>query len=231
MAIKKKRLIERIRQEALRENVALKGDKSNGHVLGRKEVKNIENFDFQPFYHKHIVSLSENPVSIKTFVNFDPDVRTTGGWYSIKYIPFNSKWRVPSRPYVIGQDLVRLRVTVSGPKHWHCLCKQIPELGWLDRNGTLSDYMFGIAKAHPGMGFYFTVDWEKYDKMIRRKAKERNIDIDNHPFVTYMTTEDELAELNSTYLLAPERGREEYEDIVRESNDNYGKLEEDVNNG
>lgn len=225
MAIKKRTLIEKICDQAKMENSDLKGDKTRGHYIGKEWAKIGENKDFQPFFHKHIVSLSENPVSLKNFVNFDPDVRSTGGFYNIKYVPENNKWRVKDKPYVIGQDLVRIRVTVSGPKHWHMLAKDIPELGWLDRNGTLTDYMFGIAKAHPGMNFYFSVDWPRYDKMIRKKAAEMNIDIDNAPFVTYMTTEDKLAELNTTYLLAPERTKEDYKEEIAA----FDKLkEEDV---
>lgn len=217
MGITKRTLIQKICDQAKLENADLKGDRSNGHYIGKEWAKISENRRFEPFFHKHVISLSERPVSLLKMANFDPDIRCTGGFYTIKYLPANNKQRIPNRPYCIGQDIVRGRIFVSGPKHWHCLADRVPELNWLDRNGTLKDYMFYIAKCHPGMSFYFTVDWVKYDKMIRAKAEAEGIDIGNMPFVTYRTTEEKLAELNTTYLLPDQRDlRKEYKDTVEE---------------
>jgi len=234
MAIKKKSLIDRIKTEALLENAELKDNNLYGHYIsgadkaGQRGAEIIKNNDFQPFFHKHVAHLYDEPVSLKTFVNFDPDVIATAGWYTIKYVPAKSKYRVKNRPYQIGQDLVHFRVCVSGPKYWHVLCERIPELAWIQRWSYLTDDLFKIAAQHPGMSFYFTVDWVRYAKMIEEKAKAKGIDIDDSPFVTYMTTEEKLAELNSTYLLAPERGNAEYRETVDKVDSEFGQEEEVV---
>lgn len=205
MGIRKRTLIQKIQEQALLENRDLKGDNSRGHYIGKEWAKISENRSFQPLFHKHVIDLSERPISLLKMANFDPNIRSTGGFYTIKYIPLNNKERIPNRPFRIGQDLVRGRVHVAGFIQWHIFSRTVPELKWLERNSTLTDELFRIAKCHPGMSFYFTVDWVKYDKMIREKAAAEGIEINNKSFVTYMTTEEELAKLNSTYLLAPER--------------------------
>lgn len=138
-----------------------------------------------PFSNKYIVSLLENPVSFKEFKSFDPNVRATSGFYTIRYVPLHHKDRVKGKPYIIGQDLIRLRVTVSGPRHWGALCDRIPELAWIKRNSTYTDELFAIAKMHPGMVIRFVLDVPRYCRMITQKAEERGIDIDHKPLVGY----------------------------------------------
>ena len=120
--------------------------------------------------------------------------------------------------FMIGQDLIRWRVMVYGPKHWHRLASHVPELGWIDRNSTLTDDLFHVAAEHPGMNFYFTVDWVRYSNMIKKKAAEQGIDIDNHPFVVWAGTNKVKAEMNEKYKLAAKRNKSYYiqEDIEAE---------------
>ncbi len=107
---------------------------------------------------------------------------------------------------------------VSGPAHWHCLARRVPEFGWIDRNSTLTNRLFAIAKKHPGMNFYFTVDWVRYADMIEAKAAKAGLDIDHKPFVVWAGTNKVKAEMNEKYKLAEKRKKSYYiqEDIEAE---------------
>lgn len=219
---KRENPIKTICNEALLENSELKQyGRYNGRYIGKtREAELIKNLDFQPAFRKHLVHLHDEPVSLQSFTNFDPNVCATAGWYNIIYVPKNSKRYVKGKPYIIGQDLVRLRVTVSGFAHWQCLGKRIPELAWIDRwCPLLTPELFGLAKRHPGMNFYFSPDWVAYAKLVTKKAEEQGIDIDNTPFVTYMTTVEKLAKLNETYLLAPKKTKSDYADQLEQIDD------------
>lgn len=223
-----KSAIKTICDEALLENSELKQHgRYNGRYIGDTiEARSIKNLDFQPTFRKHLVRLDDEPVSLHAFTNFDPAVCATAGWYNIIYVPKSSKRYVKGKPYIIGQDLVRLRVTVSGYSHWCCLAKRIPELGWIKRwCPQLQAKLFGLAKRHPGMNFYFSPDWITYADMIMDKAKKQGIDIDGAPFVTYMTTIEKLKKLNETYLLAPKKTKADYAETL-ENVDQLAEVQE-----
>lgn len=123
-----------------------------------------------------------------------------------------------NKHFMIGQDLIRWRVMVYGPRHWHRLASHVPELGWIDRNSTLTDDLFHVAAEHPGMSFYFTVEWVRYSNMIKKKAAEQGIDIDNRPFMVWAGPKWQAEEMNEKYKLAEKRKKSYYiqEDIEAE---------------
>lgn len=125
-----------------------------------------------PYNYKYIVRLDEKPVKWAQIKNLDPNIRATKGLYMIKYIPKGSIQRKKGRPFLIGQDLIRWRLCVSGSNYWHYLAKQVPEIGWLERNSTLTDNMFKLAKMHPGMSLWFSVKWDEYEAKIQTQLIE-----------------------------------------------------------
>ena len=144
----------------------------------------------QVYYY--LVSIDEFPISLAHFKELKSNIRFTKGQYTIQYIPAGSYKRNPKFPYLIGQDLVRIRVTVSGPRHWGAMCDRIPELGWIKRNSTLTDEMFAIAKKHPGLVLRFGIDFVKYCTKIENRANELGIDIDHKPLVVYQWGADSI---------------------------------------
>ena len=162
----------------------------------------------------YLVDLYDQPITLKDFKELKPNIRATRGLYTIQYIPNGSMKRNPKFPYLIGQDLVRIRVTVSGPKHWECLCSRIPELGWIKRNSTISRELFGIAKKHPGLVLRFGIDFVKYCDKITNRAKELGVDIDNKPLVTYQWGADSVPIVEDGELL-PTKTKADYADILR----------------
>lgn len=179
---------DKIKTAALREGEDNKSYIASKLVNARKDraFEEIKQNIFAPGHVSvYIVSIYDNPVSLKDFQALKPEIRATRGCYTIRYLPMADKKRNPKFPYLIGQDLVRIRVTVSGPSHWHTLCSRIPELGWLRRNSTFSDALFGIAKKHPGLLIRFGIDFAKYCDKIEKKAEELGIDIDHKPLVMY----------------------------------------------
>lgn len=193
----------------------------NGQYLGdTREAKLIENIDFQPFFVKHIISLKDEPVSLENFTNYDDSVRTTAGFYTLTYVPTTDLRYVKNKPYVIGQDLIRMRVTVSGPKHWGCLSSRIPELGWIERwcpqIKDKSRALFGLAKRHPGMNFYFSPDWVAYARLIDEKAKAAGIDLDRRVFVTYKCTKERREQIESTHKMSAKKTKADYQSILDE---------------
>ena len=136
--------------------------------------------------YAYLVSVSDFPITLNDFRALSrTDLCMTRGQYTIQYIPAGSYKRNPKFPYLIGQDLVRIRVTVSGPAHWKRLSERIPELGWLDRNTQICTELFGIAKKHPGLVLRFGIDFVKYCNTIENRARELGIDIDHKPLVMY----------------------------------------------
>ena len=90
MTNKDKNVAQIICEQAMRENTDLKrcGQKLNGQYIGNtREAKIVANMPSNAFFRKHIVHLRDEPVSFDTFVNFNPDVRSTGGYYTITYCP------------------------------------------------------------------------------------------------------------------------------------------------
>ena len=136
--------------------------------------------------YAYLVSINDFPITLSDFRSLiRTDLRMTRGEYTIQYIPAGSYKRNPKFPYLIGQDLVRIRVTVSGPAHWKRLSERIPELGWIDRNTQISTELFGIAKKHPGLVLRFGLEFAKYCETIENRASELGIDIDHKPLVMY----------------------------------------------
>ena len=143
-------------------------DKKNGVVV---EVN--KDAPISPYSYKYIIDLREKPVNWAQIENLDPNIRSTKGFYMIKYTPRGSGDYKPGRPFKIGQDLLRWDIRVSGKKAWHMLCSKIPELHRLARNSTLSDRMFDLAVKHVGMTFWFSIDWVRYeDKLEAQIEKE-----------------------------------------------------------
>lgn len=163
--------------------VRLKLKKQRQTYLDERGI--IENSLISPRSYNYIVNLQDKPVSIEGFVNKDPNVRGTRGLYSIKYIPSTDINYREGLHFQIGQDLIRWKVLCSGYPMWKALAKAIPELGWIDRNSTLVPALFGLAECHPGMPFWFTIDWKNYADKMMSEAQQENIDIDKRPFVAY----------------------------------------------
>lgn len=169
--------------------VRLKLKKQRQTYLDERGI--IENAFISPTAYNYIVNLQDKPVSAKNFESKDPNVRGTRGLYSIKYIPTTDFKYKEGLHYQIGQDLIRWKVLCSGYKMWKALASKIPELGWIDRNSTLSSKLFGIAKCHPGMTVWFTIDWIRYADKIIIEAEQQGIDIDNKPLVAYKCSIEE----------------------------------------
>lgn len=174
----------------------------------------------------YLVAIDENPITLSDFRRLKPNIRATRGAYTIQYIPRGSMHRNPKFPYLIGQDLVRLRVTVSGPTHWRSLCGRIPELAWINRNTTISEGLFGIAKKHPGLVLRFGIDFVKYCDKITKKAEELGIDIDHKPLVTYQWGADSVPVVEDGELL-PVKTKEDYIKELEEAQSDISR-EEDI---
>ncbi len=125
-----------------------------------------------PYAYKSIIRLDEKPVFIEQIRDLDPQVRSTKGFFLLKYLSKGNYDYLPGRPFRIGQDLMRWDVRVAGPNHFHALAKKIPELGWIERNTTISDKLFDIARRHPNMSFWFGVDWVAYEEKLQAQSKE-----------------------------------------------------------
>lgn len=137
----------------------------NGHEVGVNAFAPAS-----PYTYKYFCHLDDKPLTWEQIQNLDPKIRSTKGLYMIKYTPIHSKDYRKGRAFKIGQDLIRWDIRVSGPKEWNALCDKIPEFGWLRRNSTLSDGMFRLAKLHPGMSFWFSVDWLRYEAKLNEQA-------------------------------------------------------------
>ena len=211
------KIIDVVVQQAIRE-----GRKRSDYYdfSTKKEWAELSKFRCVSPRQRHIiVALDETPVSLTATNLFDPNIRATMGAYYIMYVPVSERpSKCMNKPYLIYQDLIRMRIYVSGPLHYKCLCERIPELRWLYRNAPLSNAMFGIAKKHPGMKFQFVVDWVRYADMIQAKADAAGIDIDHKPFVAFKVSPKRYEEGGyDKYRLAPTvDGTEKYADVVEE---------------
>ena len=161
---------------------------NNSHDVWGGEASENAYLPIKSYYY--IVNIKGEPVCLDTLQSGDPNIRATRSLYTIQYIPKNSPARRGKYCYLIGQDLLRMRILVSGPDHWYGLCSRIPELRWLNQYTTISPELFGIAKMHPGTIFRFGIDFVRYARIIEEKAKRQGIDIDHKPFVTYAYTRD-----------------------------------------
>lgn len=189
------------------------------------EVVTSQNIFTPGKVYTYLVSIDDQPITLKDFHELKPNIRATHGFYTIQYIPAGSVKRNPKFPYLIGQDLVRIRVTVSGPKHWGALCSRIPELSWLKRNSTLSDAMFSIAKMHPGLVLRFGIDFVKYCAKIESRANELGIDIDHKPLVLYQWGANDVPKVDG--VLNPLKTKQDYAAELKAVQDTV-KGEEDI---
>lgn len=172
-----------------------------------------ENSILPPRQYYYIVNIHDEPICLDTVRSGDPNIRATKSLYTIQYIPKASPVRSGKFCYLIGQDLVRMRVLVSCFKHWSALSRRVPELGWIDRNTNLGPDLFAMAKMHPGTIFRFTIEFGKYGNKILKKAQEKGIDIDNKPFVTYAYSQD-VYEKYKDKKFAPIRTKQDYLDEI-----------------
>ncbi len=205
---------------ALIEAVALKGVKQNNKVLGIDrpdwgkygKYGVIENTMIAPHQSRVVVSMSEKPVSIKFFGTdkFPKDAKVTNGIYYVRYVPKCLKSHKEGKPYVIGNDLLGFRLTVSGPQHFKALGDRIPEIAWMRRNTNFNDGLFRFAKEHPDMRFYFTVDWTKLGLKIEAEAERLGIDINHAPFVSRRCSEEEFEKLYKTICVQLPKSKMDY---------------------
>ncbi len=165
--------------------------------------------------YAYLVSIDDFPISLAHFYELKSNIRATRGTYTIQYIPAGSMSRNPKFPYLIGQDLVRIRVTVSGPTHWEHVCERVPELAWLKRNSTFSNEMFSIAKKHPGLVLRFGIDFVKYCNKIESRAEELGIDIDHKPLVLYQWGANDVPKIDG--YLNPIKTKEDYNKELKEA--------------
>ena len=155
-----------------------------GTVIDPKtgEVVEVKPDSFvSPYAYKFVISITDKPVFFDQIKDLDPDLRVTKGMYMIKYVPRTSKDYKKGRPWKIGQDLLRWDIRVSGPKYWHEICRKVPELAWIERNSMLTDELFDLAARHPGMTFWFSVDWVKYVQKIEAQCGFKTLT----PLVSY----------------------------------------------
>jgi len=136
------------------------------------------------------VDLYEVPVRINPNCDDYPkSVRTTCGLYGIKYLPKGNGRRNPKCPYVFINDMLPMRICVSGPRHLEHLAREIPEIRWILRNSNYSPGLFHWALWHPGLKIPFCFDAVKYCDMLEKKAKDMGIPntdtTDFKPLVTY----------------------------------------------
>lgn len=189
------------------------------------EVVNSQNIFTPGKVYTYLVSIDDQPITLRDFAQLKPNIRATHGFYTIQYIPAGSVKRNPKFPYLIGQDLVRIRVTVSGPKHWSALCSRIPELDWVRRNSTLSNEMFKIAKMHPGLVLRFGINFVKYCNKIINRASELGIDIDNKPLVLYQWGANDVPKVDG--VLNPLKTKQDYAEELQAVQDTV-KGEEEI---
>ena len=165
-----------------------------------------------PYTYKYLCRMDDKPVVWSQIKNLDPMLRATKGLYMIKYTPVHSKDYRKGRAFKIGQDLIRWDVRVSGPKEWHALTERVPEFGWLARNSTLTDDWFRLAKLHPGMTLWFTVDWVRYEAKLNAQSES----VLDSPFVSRKVSVDEYRKIKSQDKAVKIRY---YNDVLKEINE------------
>lgn len=209
----KKNIIDTIVSQAKLEEADRQAQIGYSRMLEKREMekegKIIPDALIAPSSYKVVVNINEIPVSFKTFTSYEKDVFVTKGSYMIMYFPKASRKSVPGKPYFIYQDLIHMRLCVSGPAHWRCLCRRIPELDWIRRNTNFTNDLFALAKRHPGIPFFFSIDYSKYAKKIMDQAEKEGIDIDNKPFVAYKCSEKDYQELYKDKFLHRQRTKTE----------------------
>lgn len=201
-------ICEAAKREAANKTDIIRGKQFSAFKDNVNEVVNSQNIFTPGRVYTYLVHLHDQPITLRDFRELKPDIRATHGLFTIQYIPSGSVKRNPKFPYLIGQDLVRIRVTVSGPNHWEMMCKRIPELDWVRRNSTLSNELFRIAKMHPGLVLRFGINFVKYCDKIESRANELGIDIDNKPLVLYQWGANDVPKVDG--VLNPLKTKQDY---------------------
>lgn len=220
-----KMICEAAQRENQNRNEIVRNKRYSRYREGVKKVGTSQNFFTPGKVYDYLVALDDQPITLQQFRELKPNIRATHGFYTIQYIPAGSVKRNPKFPYLIGQDLVRIRVTVSGPRHWGALCSRIPELDWVRRNSTMSDALFAIAKKHPGLVLRFGIDFVKYCDKITKRANELGIDIDNKPLVLYQWGANDVPKVDG--VLNPLKTKKDYAEELKVAQEAV-KGEEDI---
>lgn len=220
-----KMICEAAQRENQNRNEIVRSKQYSRHRESVSEVGTSQNIFTPGKVYSYLVALDDQPITLQQFRELKPNIRATHGFYTIQYIPAGSVKRNPKFPYLIGQDLVRIRVTVSGPRHWGALCSRIPELDWVRRNSTMSDALFAIAKKHPGLVLRFGIDFVKYCDKITKRANELGIDIDNKPLVLYQWGANDVPKVDG--VLNPLKTKKDYAEELKVAQEAV-KGEEDI---
>lgn len=205
-------LEQNVKRQSLTKWVETNSDKEEGELTEIPFAK--------PRLYLNIVHLFDEPINFDKFIQFDPNIKLTRGLYTIQYLPMGHPQRNPKFPFLIGQDLVRIRITVSSFLHWRALCDRIPELGWLKRNSTLTSDMFRLAKMHPGLVLRFGIDYAKYCDKITKRAEELGIDIDHKPLCSYIWNQD-FTEKHKHLKIGPVKGKKDYEEVLEKTREEF----------
>lgn len=147
-----------------------------------------------------IINLNDNLVEIKPDSDdFPRDCRTTCGVYGLKYLPATDGRRNPRFPYVFINDLLPMRICVSGMKHLACLSREIPEIAWILRNSNFNPRLFYWCARHPGLKIPFSVNFAEYCNKLEAKAKAQGINTEKNtdfiPLVNYARSKVKMSEL------------------------------------
>ena len=128
-----------------------------------------------PYASKILIRLDNKLITSEDILSFDPAIRATGGRYMVRYYGPGATRYKKGRPFQIGQDLIHWDIRVAGYAHWKALTHYIPELKWLDQNSTLTSFLFAVAKMHPGMSIFFTINRDKYVNEILEQGKNSGL--------------------------------------------------------
>lgn len=80
----------------------------------------------------------------------------------------------------------------------------------------MSDYLFGVAKKHPGLVIKFGVNFEKYCEHIEAIAEKEGIDIDHKPLFTYQWNSSVKEELKQVDVTGWQKTKADYADALLE---------------
>lgn len=165
----------------------------NGKNLGNLiRAGTSENMMLKVKSSRVVVDLDDHYVTIQDVFNHKPNIRSTRGDFFIRYTS-PKMWKGSAKfPYVIGQDLMPFRFMVKGPAHFRKASKYFKEVEWMLRNTYYKDHLFAVAKAHPGIPIYFTIDYCKLFDNVTAQLNAAGIDpTENKPFVSLQFNPDE----------------------------------------
>lgn len=155
-----------------------------------------------PKLYKYFFTLDGAPLRWSEMKNFSRKFACTKGHYTLKKLTPDDPRYNPHTPYQIGQDMVLMKLCVSGPKHWKKLASEVPEFSFIYNNSTMTKDWFKVADIFPGIAIPFSVDPVKFLKAEESKAK---------PFLEACTNEEEKEDF--VYYSYRKRWNEEEERI------------------